>query len=350
MRITTLSIIAAALVVAGCGKPSDSKPAPPPPPLVRTVTLSGASSATLGLSGTVRARVESPLAFQVPGRIARRAVDAGQPVSAGQLLFELDKRDLEQGVHAAAADLAAAEASLATAEAEVSRNRQLREKNFLSAQATERTQLLRQEAMARRDAAAAALARSRNALAYGRLQAPASGVLTEVSGEPGQVVAAGQTVATLAQSGERELEVYFPDGVTPPKNGEAVLGDGSIAPLQLREIAGAADPQSHTRRVRYKVQARPDTLLLGSVLRARFGGKVADHADFAVTIGAIDERGTGPRVWRVQEGRLAIVPISVLAVNGETARIRGPLVAGDKIVAIGTHLLTANMKVREAPQ
>jgi len=41
------------------------------------------------------------------------------------------------------------------------------------------------------------------------------------------------------------------------------------------------------------------------------------------------------------------VPVTVVAIEGETARIRGPLAAGDRIVTLGTHLLTDDMAVRE---
>ena len=359
--------LAGLLALAGCDDPAITRAIPSPPPFVKTVAVTGGAGQTLGLSGTVRARVESPMAFQVGGRISRRAVDAGQAVSAGQVLFELDRRDLEQSLAATEADLAGAEAGLATAEAERARYRQMREQGFTSAQEVERAELAWREAQTRRDAVTARVAQARNALEYGRLQAPAAGVLIDVTGEPGQVVAAGQAVATLAQAGEREVEVYFPDGVTPPAGGEAVLADGAILPLRLRETAGAVDPQGRTRRARYTVLERQDELVLGAVLRARFadqkatdgGGTVkgvagegvagggAAGADFAVPIGAIDERGQGPRVWRYQDGTVIPVPITVLALDSESARIRGPLVAGERIVALGTHLLHEGMQVRE---
>ena len=376
-RIQVVVCLAGLLALAGCDEQATSRAVPSPPPFVKTVAVTGGAAQTLGLSGTVRARVESPLAFQVGGRISRRAVDAGQAVSAGQVLFELDRRDLEQALAATEADLAGAEAKLATAEAEWARYRQMREQGFTSAQEVERAELAWREAQTRRDAATARVAQARNALDYGRLQAPAAGVLIDVTGEPGQVVAAGQAVATLAQAGEREVEVYFPDGVTPHAGGEAVLADGAILPLRLRETAGAVDPQGRTRRARYTVLERQDGLVLGAVLRARFAdeesarqgvagggaaregaagggaageggaGEGAAGADFAVPIGAIDERGQGPRVWRYQDGTVLPVPVRVLALDNESARIRGPLVAGERIVALGTHLLHEGMRVRE---
>ena len=350
MRISSLLLAVCVLLLTACNETPEPKTAAAPPPLVKTVAVRGGSGATLGLSGTVRARVESPLAFQVGGRIARRFSDAGQAVRAGQVLFELDTRDLAQSVGAAEADLAAANAALATAEADLTRHRQLERQNFVSAQALERAELARREAQTRRDAATAHLEQARNALGYGRLQAPAAGMLIDVTGEAGQVVAAGQSVALLAQAEEREIEVYFPEGVTPPERGEVVATDGANLPLRLRETAGAVDPQGRTRRARYTVLDPSQALVLGAVLRTRFAAQDADASDFTVPIGALDERGQRPRVWRLREGRVEPVAVSVLALDGETARIRGPLTAGDRVVALGTHLLSENMSVRELGQ
>lgn len=345
MRVSSLLFALCLPFLAACKEVPES-PATTAPPQVRTVAVSDDTATTLGLSGTVRARVESPLAFQVSGRITRRLSDAGEAVRAGQTLFELDVRDLEQQVRAAAADQAAASAALATAEADLARHRQLQARSFVSAQALERAELARHEASTRRDAAAARLAQARNALDYGRLQAPAAGVLIDVTGEAGQVVAAGEPVALLAQAGEREIEVFFPEGVTPLPSGELVAADGTLLPLQLRETAGAVDAQGRTLRARYTVLEGAQGLQLGAVLRTRFAADATAGA-FSVPIGAIDERGQGAQVWRLLDGRVKAVAVSVLEVSGETARIRGPLAVGERLVALGTHLLSEDMAVRE---
>lgn len=341
-----LLLLAGASVLAGCDKAAHSSNQAAVP-LVKTVAPAAGAGVSLGMSGTVRARVESPLAFQVGGRIAARSVDAGRSVQAGQQLFELDQRDLLPMVRAAEADLAAAESALANAESELARQRQLLEKNFTSAQALDQVQLLRRQMQSQRDAAAARLVQARNAHGYARLQAPAGGVLIDVTGEVGQVVAAGQPVAMLAHAGEREVEVYFPEILPPPQHGEALLADGKTLSLRLRETAGAVDPLGRTRRARYTVQGSSDALVLGAVLRTRFSGLQAVQGEFAVPIGAIDERGKGPRIWRVANGRATALPVRVLALDSETARISGSLAPADRIVALGTHLLTDNMAVRE---
>ena len=348
LRPTAILLILAAL--SGC-KDTVTTSQATEPPFVKTIQVSASQGAVLGLSGTVRAQIESPLSFQVNGRITDRAVDAGHQVQAEDLLFELDKRDLLASVRAAEADLAAATSALAIAESDLERHQQLLGKGFVSQQALDRAELSLREAFSRRDVAITRLNQAQNALGYGELRAPASGILIDVTGEVGQVVAAGQPVAVLAHAGDREVEVFFPAGVSPPKTGEVVLGLERI-PLKLREKAGAVDAQGRTLRARYTIGSAADQFMLGSVVRTFFTVSEgnAEQTDFTVPLAAISERGEGARVWVFNNGRTHSVAVTILSIEGETARIRGPLAVGDQIVALGTHLLTENMEVRALGQ
>lgn len=317
-------------------------------PFVKTVSVQTAGAEWLEVSGTVRARIETPLSFQVPGRIARRVVDAGQRVKAGDVLFELDRRDLEQGANAGKADLAAAQTALNTAESELARGRKLVEQNFLSPQALDRMELQRREAQTRRDAAAARATQSGNALGYGALLAPAAGVVMEVSAQSGQVVSVGQAVATLAQGDGREVELFLPGGITPPASG-VMLYDGAQATLSLREAAGTLDPLSRTLRARYTIESS-QPWVLGSVVKARFKTNTSAGGDITIPMGALDERGDGARVWVLKGQQVASVPVTLVATDGENVRVRGALPEGTRLVAMGTHLLTEGMAARELPR
>jgi RND family efflux transporter MFP subunit len=346
MHRITLILCVPFFVLTACGKPSSNSESTTAPPYVLSQAVVQDGISRLGLSGTVRARVEASLAFQVSGRILARHVDAGQPVAPGQVLFELDPRDLDEAVRAAQAELAAAESALATADADLARARELNAKQFISAQTLERAELVRREARTRLEAAASQLAQARNARGYARLTAPAAGVLIDVAGEPGQVIGVGTPVAFLARAGEREVEVQFPEHVAPLASGWLLLADGA-ADVKLREAAGAVDSLARTRRARYTIP--PDVaarLVLGSVVRMDFSVAGRDAA-FTVPIGALDERGRGPQVWVVEEGKVQHVDVTVIALDGEYARIRAPLAAGTRVVAVGTHLLREGMAVRE---
>ena len=113
----------ASTVLAGCGSSSDAPPRGTP---VQVVTVqSGVNPSAGTLSGTVVPRIESPLAFRVPGRIVNRFADTGASVSKGDVLAQLDETPFQLAVEEASADLAQAQATLARVRRDVERNRGL---------------------------------------------------------------------------------------------------------------------------------------------------------------------------------------------------------------------------------
>ena len=64
------------------------------------------------LPGIVKARIESDLAFRVPGKLAERLVDAGAMVKKGDPLARLDDGDLRLQVEQADADYSSAKGAL----------------------------------------------------------------------------------------------------------------------------------------------------------------------------------------------------------------------------------------------
>ncbi|WP_417578962.1 efflux RND transporter periplasmic adaptor subunit [Nitrincola sp.] len=330
----------------GCSPDNDSSNEPQAAaPWVRTLVVTDASPAFMKLSGTVKGRYETPVAFQVSGRILERHVDAGQRVEAGQLLFQLDPRDLLASVRVAEADMKTTEASLAIARSELSRQQQLVEGQFVSRQTLERYELTLREAISNHQATNAVLDQARNALDYAELRAEKAGILNAVVAEPGQVVDIGQALATLIDDSSLEVEVYLADGVDAPASGSVSIAGKSLA-IELREVEASADPESRSWRARYRIEQSAEALSLGSVVQVMLDQPIQDTT-FSVPLGALDERSQGPQVWQVIEGQVQPVSVEVLELNREYARIRAPLADGGRIVALGTHLLTPGMQVRE---
>lgn len=319
-------------------------------PWVKTVLASVDDQSALELSGVVRARYETPVAFQLSGRIAARYVNAGQRVKKDQVLFELDTRDLLQEIQTAKAERAAAQAALATAVTDADRDQKLLAKNFVSKQALDRSRLLEQEARARLDAARARLKQAQHALGYARLRAEASGVLIEVSGEPGQVISFGQAIAVLAQDGKREVEVFFPEHTRPRESGSVNLPDDNALPLLLREAAGAADLASRTWRARYRITQDHHDLPLGQVVKTRFMKTTGVPDTLKVPLGALDERGAGVRIWQLREGQAQPVSAQIIALDNEHAWVRADLPENSHIIALGVNLLKPGMAVQALAQ
>ena len=127
------------------------------------------------------------------------------------------------------------------------------------------------------DAAAAALESAEaqlrqavNAVDYATLKADKAGIVTSVTGEPGQVVGAGQAIVSLAQSGETEIAVAVPEqdaarlAIGQPAKASLWAGPPRVSvDGRIREIAGQADPASRTYAVRIAVEQPPHAMRLG---------------------------------------------------------------------------------------
>lgn len=71
-----------------------------------------------------------------------------------------------------------------------------------------------------------------------------------------------------------------------------------------------------------------------------------------VPIGAILDEGKGAAVWVVQGDQVRRQPVTVVQVQDGNAQVVGALDQGDRIVALGAHLLSEGAQVRldsEAP-
>jgi RND family efflux transporter MFP subunit len=342
------------IALAGCDK--GGEPAVAQPPWVLSVALEPVPGSSVTVSGTVRAHSETPLAFEVGGRIKERHVDAGERVKAGQLLYRLEPQDFEQTVHAAEAELAAAQAARNLRHADLARAETLFRQNVISRQALERERLADAQSRAQEQAVAARLQQAQNALRYTHLRAGRDGVLIEVRGEPGQVVAAGEPVGVLASGTVREIEVFLPERLRPPQHGILQLDRDRTLPVTLREASGATESASRTWRARYRLPEDAPVLPLGAVVRARFEvvppegepqGDTVATAVYRLPLSAIDERGEGPRLWQVTDGTVQPIPVEVIGLDGDSARVRVSLPAGARVVALGAHLLRPGMAVRE---
>lgn len=334
-----------AAVLTGCNDASSEQTLLVKPTYVMTYAIHHDANQSLELTGTVKARNEIPVAFQVNGRIAARKVEAGQLVKKGEVLYQLDPKDLTEALRVAEAGQTAAKASFDTATAELNRTKELIKKRFISEQASEQAQLKFNEAKANLDKANAQQQQAAHALSYAVIRASAAGIITDVSAEPGQVVSAGQRLAALATIQKLEIEVQLPEQITPPSAGFVQVAANKIA-LKLRSAAGSADSASLTRQARYQVVEETKALRLGQVLPVSLP-LLSGNTDVQVPIAALDERGAQPQIWHIVDGKAQPVAVAVVAMNGDFATVKTDLANGTPVIALGTHLLTAGMAVQE---
>jgi len=266
-----LRLAALALVVALGGAGCARQETPPVP--VRPVTLAQVATGTTGdvavFAGEIKPRHESDVGFRIGGKVIARTVDVGARVTRGQVLARLDPADVGLQADAQSAAVTAAETEYRYAQAEYDRYATLLKQKFISESALDQKKNVLDTNRAKFDQARAQLAVTRNQAGYATLVANDDGVVTAVSVEAGQVVAAGQPVFRIAREDEREAAISVPENRIGEVRNAGQLGvvlwanPRKIYPARVREIAPAVDPVTRTFAVRATILERDPALQWG---------------------------------------------------------------------------------------
>jgi RND family efflux transporter MFP subunit len=339
-------------VLAACIDAASSADPRMQPPLVRTEAVTASASSARSFTGIVAARVQSDLGFRVPGKVLERLIDTGQPVRRGQALMRIDPRDLGLALRAHEEAVAAANARVRQTSQEEARYRELVARGAVSKSAYDKVRMDAESARADLNAAQAQADVARNQTSYAVLFADADGVVVEALAEPGQVVAAGQLVVRVAHAGPREAIVELPETLRPAigSTGRATLyGSGLTGSAQLRQLSDAANRQTRTFEARYVLADPLADAPLGSTISIQLAN-VEPHPALQVPIGAIFDAGNGAGVWLVEgeTPRVTWRAVQIVRLGDEAALVVGNVKAGDRVVALGAHLLHEGEQVRPA--
>jgi RND family efflux transporter MFP subunit len=351
-RAVPLAILVGLLpfVLAACSDASSSTDPRTQPPLVRIEPIEISAQPERSFTGIVAARVQSDLGFRVPGKVLERLVDTGQTVKRGQALMRMDPADLALAMRAREQAVAAAKARARQTSDDEARYRDLVPAGAVSASAYDTVKAAAESARAELNAAEAQADVARNETSYAVLSADADGVVVETLAEPGQVVGAGQVVVRVAHVGSREAVIELPETLRPAigSTGRATLyGSGLTGAAKLRQLSNAANPQTRTFEARYVLESRLADAPLGSTVSIHISDG-RSVPSLQVPLGAIFDPGKGPGVW-VIEGetpRVAWRGVQIASLSDGAASIIGNLKAGDRVVALGAHLLHEGEQVR----
>jgi membrane fusion protein, multidrug efflux system len=364
-------VLATVLFVGACSKPEPAAKLELPRPVLIHIAKStdGLTQPSLSLPAETRARIETRYGFRVGGKVSQRLVAVGDKVAAGQLIAKLDPQDLAPAISAQQAQINATKTEISLAQADLTRAKDLRDKNFVSQSQVDRQQAVLDGAKARLGANEAQLKQALNGAEFQFLRAEKPGVVLAVEAEVGQVVAAGQAVIRVAQDGPRDIVVNVPEtslkqaasssawSVQIPSTGNQAFS------ATLREISPIADPASRTYTLKlslngqYAVPLGATAVVQPLVLPVTQGAQAATvtPAVFMVPINALYSKDGKPNVWLVdssgasagnKEGVVRLVPVATGGLTDDSVRITSGIKNGDKVVIAGANLLIAGQKVK----
>jgi RND family efflux transporter MFP subunit len=320
------------------------------PQLVQIAAAKPAEASERAFTGVISARVQSNLGFRVPGKVIERFVDVGQNVSIGQPLMRLDQKDLDLARTTKEKAVAAARAVAVQARADEARYRQLLADGWSTRQKYDQAKSALDSADAQLSAAEAQAEVARNESGYSLLLADAAGTVVDTLAEPGQVVAAGQTVVKLAHAGPREATVNLPETARPAIGSRAQArvygGSSTPSPARLRQLSDAADPASRTYEARYVLESDAAQAPLGATVTVSVATGGTTEAS-EIPLGALFDDGKSSGVWVFDpiSSSVSFRAVNVRRLADETAVVSG-VTAGEPVVALGAHLLHQGERVR----
>jgi multidrug efflux pump subunit AcrA (membrane-fusion protein) len=371
-------LVAAAGLAAGCRGHAEA-PAAPPEAAARVAleTVEPRVLAdTVEAVGTVRSRQQSVLSSRIVAAVVAVHVREGETVRAGQVLVELDDRDVRAQLERARAGLREATSALeeveraiegaeravdsAAAQEELARvthdrYQRLLERELIARQDYDQTlsrlRVATAEAARARQALAAQLARRRQALArieqaqaevesaaivtgYARIVAPGPGIVAARTVEVGNLAAPGTPLLTLDEERYRLEATVHESDLPRLRLGQraAVTIDALGRPLEgpIVEIVPAADPLSRTFTVKVELPPVPG-LRSGLYGRAAFG--VGTRQALLIPRAALARQGQLEGVYVADAGVARLRLVRTGKGHDDRVEILSGLAPGERVVA-----------------
>lgn len=284
----------------------------------------------IGTVGTLQANEYVVIAPEVDGRIASIPFEEGMPVKAGEPLVLLDDAILQ-------GELAQSQANLTLAQANFERADTLYQQRSGTLRVRDETLAALQSARASAD-----LARTR--LEKATIRAPFDGVLGLRSVGPGGYVNRGEALVTLQSLDPLKVDFRVPEtSLTAIRVGQTVTV--TVDALPGRSFTGeiyAADPQVDVNgraiRLRARIPNGDHELRPGLFVRVSVAVAKRDDAP-VVAEGAIVPQGDRRFVYRVTNGRVALVEVKLGQRRAGEVEVLDGLSAGDIVVTAGQQRL-----------
>lgn len=369
MRNTFASILAAALLMAGC---HSSKPIEQPPQGVHVQTLQPASSVSDGLrfSAVVTPYAQVPLVFRVPGYVTSlkqvradggiRDIAEGDSVSKGAVLAHIRATEYQDKVRQASSEVEAAQAAAVKAQLDYDRASRLYEAQSLTKPEFEAARAQHDGTQAQLRAAQAQTAEAQVSLGDTTLVAPFSGDIVKKSVELGSLVGPGTPAFALASTDVVKIVVGVPDtAVRSIKVGQPVDVVIDAFPsrafhARISRISSAADTTTRNFDVEVAIPNREHLLKVGMIgsLQLAHGDETSEKrvTSLLVPLSAIVQADDGKYgvfvISKSGAGSAASLhTVEIGTVSGTDVVIVSGLSAGDRIITTGANLLKDGQRV-----
>lgn len=287
--------------------------------------------ATEEVTGSVRAKLRSAIEAKVAGRIEKMRVVPGQRVKQGEVLVELDAREIQAKLDQAKAVRDQSERDLKRYTALIA-NKVTTQAEFEAAQSRNRV-------------AKAALDEAETTLGYMTITAPFNGVITRQAADVGDLASPGKTLLEIEDPEALRFEADVPEAIIGSiQSGDKLPVRVSTAEITgtVSEIAPVADVQSRTFLVKLDL---PQTTGLRTGQFGRVAVPLSATSILRVPASAVIQRGQMEMVFVIQNGQAQLRLVKTGKHFGDEVEIVSGIEAKEQVAAENVAQLTDGQRV-----
>lgn len=351
-----LLVIAAVLVGVAAlywtSRPSGAAPeraaGPPPVPVAAATAARADVPVLLSALGSVTAYNTVTVRTRVDGQLVRVLFREGDVVTSGDVLAQIDPRPFQVQLEQAQAQIARDEAQLANARLDLSRYALLWEQDSIARQNVDAQQATVKQLEAAIGMDQSAIDSARLNLTYARITAPLSGRLGLRLVDPGNVVSAGDTTGLVVITQVQPIAVIFtlPEDALPtvlpriragaklPVDAFDRGGAKHLASGVVETLDNQIDQTTGTVRVKAVFDNRDHAMFPSQFVNVRL---LADtrRAQIVVPATAIQQGPDGPFVYRVEQRKAVVHPVTVVSTDAERTAVANGVAPGDIVITEG---------------
>ena len=241
--------------------------------------------------GTVTASSTVTVRSRVDGQLMSLHFREGQPVTAGQLLAEIDPRPFRVALLQAEGQLAKDQATLANARADLQRYRKLAATGLVARQQLDNQQALVSETDGTVKSDQASVENARLNLTYSQITAPISGIVGLKQVDAGNYISAGDTngIVVITQTHPADVIFTVQEGdidriVRAQKQGQPLIAEArdrtdtrTLAEGTLLSLDNQIDSSTGTLKLKARFTNQDNQLFPNQFVNSRLrGGTVSD--------------------------------------------------------------------------
>lgn len=294
---------------------------------------------TVKVTGTLAPERRADITPQVSGKLQTVNVRPGESVLAGQVIAQIDIRDLRLALNQQVANLNATKAQLTLARTQLDNAQALFDRGTGSKANLDSAQANVNALSAQTDALQTQVDTAERAIQNASITAPFAGIIASRSAEPGQSVTSGSPLVTLVDLSVMEVQAIAPlsDSASLKEGQRATLTVEGIPQQTFEASVDRISPVAieNTRSIPvFLTLKNPDGVFRGGMFTT--GSIVVDEAKdaLAVPLSALREDKQGDFVLAVADGKLVrqAVEKGRQWSTGNLVQILSGLKAGDVVV------------------